>query len=144
MYMCSDCLTSNSHLDKIADSAFVACSLILNCGCASSEKRTECTEDVMKPGNAVSAFRPNWKKRCDIFHPNVNHNKCYFQEWNLISEASTKVQINEHCRIHKAKYRTSTLRAYMHISRESTRATLQGTWKGEVRTLYPLCRRDIL
>ena len=56
-------LTSNSHLDKIADSALVACSLILNWGWTSNEKMTEWTDDMMKSGRADNAVKPNWKTR---------------------------------------------------------------------------------
>ena len=59
-------LTSNSHLDKMADSALVVCSLILSCGCESSENRTEWTDDMINSGSATSALGPNWRTKYRI------------------------------------------------------------------------------
>ena len=55
------CHTSNSHLDKIADRALVACSLILSWGWTSSEKRTEWTDDMINSGSAVNVCKTKLK-----------------------------------------------------------------------------------
>lgn len=135
MYMCSDCLTSNSHLDKIADSAFVACSLILSWGCASSEKRTECTEDVMKPGSAVSAFRPNWKKKCKIFQLKCKLPYMLFSRLN--PGPRSKYQGSNKYRITRPSVKqTHPMLTLINYYWENTRETLQGTHKGEVNCIH--------
>ena len=56
-------LTSNSHLDNIADIALVVCSLMLSCGWTSRENRTEWTEDMINSGSDVKIANPNWNKK---------------------------------------------------------------------------------